>query len=186
MPPLNPCTPSPCGPNAVCQERNNAGSCSCINGYFGNPYEGCRPECLINSDCPQNRACINNKCQDPCPGLCGLNAECQIVNHVPNCICVIGYVGNPYNNCVMREGKRFIFRIIKIRWFDVAIAYYPSLQLFSILITAIHITFQNHQRIHALHLHVDRTALAGQKIIRLSAPAYLNTLETLLIAGQNV
>lgn len=137
--PQNPCSPSPCGPNAVCQERNNAGSCTCISGYFGNPYEGCRPECLINSDCPQNRACINNKCQDPCPGLCGLNARCQIVSHVPNCICVTGYVGNPYENCVLREGKRLTFAISKI--FLILASSKTALQLFPNLVTTIYYPF---------------------------------------------
>lgn len=39
-------------------------------------YEGCRPECVLSSDCPSDKACIRNKCKDPCPGVCGLNAEC--------------------------------------------------------------------------------------------------------------
>lgn len=103
--PIQPCVPNPCGANAVCQERNNAGSCTCVTGYFGNPYEGCRPECVINSDCSENRACINNKCQDPCPGLCGIRAECQMINHVPNCACLSGYFGNPYDKCILREGN---------------------------------------------------------------------------------
>lgn len=103
--PTNPCQPNPCGPNAICQERNNAGSCTCISGYFGNPYEGCRPECVINSDCPEHLSCVSNKCQDPCPGLCGSNAECQMVNHIPKCVCILGYVGNPYENCIIREGE---------------------------------------------------------------------------------
>lgn len=40
-------------------------------------YEGCRPECVLSSDCPSDKACIRNKCKDPCPGVCGLNAECS-------------------------------------------------------------------------------------------------------------
>lgn len=94
-----PCIPNPCGVNAVCKEQNGAGSCQCLPEYFGNPYEGCRPECVINSDCPSNRACVRNKCQDPCPGTCGQNAECQVVNHLPTCTCYQGYTGDPYRYC---------------------------------------------------------------------------------------
>lgn len=99
-----PCSPSPCGSNAICKERNNAGSCSCIEDYIGNPYEGCRPECLINTDCQSNKACINNKCKDPCPGSCGTNAVCQVVNHLPLCTCLLGYTGDPFKYCVY-EGR---------------------------------------------------------------------------------
>lgn len=96
-----PCTPSPCGANAICREQNGAGSCSCLPDYIGNPYEGCRPECTINSDCPTNRACIRNKCQDPCPGTCGPNALCQVINHLPTCTCIESYTGNPFSVCTV-------------------------------------------------------------------------------------
>lgn len=97
--PKTPCTPSPCGANALCKERNGAGSCSCIPEYHGDPYVECRPECVMNSECLRNRACINNKCIDPCPGTCGINAECRVVNHSPTCTCIPGYTGNPLNAC---------------------------------------------------------------------------------------
>lgn len=94
-----PCVPSPCGTNAVCREQNGAGACSCLPEYVGNPYEGCRPECTLNSDCPSNKACIKNKCLDPCPGTCGLNADCQVINHLPSCTCRTGYTGDPFRYC---------------------------------------------------------------------------------------
>lgn len=96
---LTPCIPSPCGANAVCKEQNGAGSCSCLPDYIGNPYEGCRPECVINSDCPPNEACMNSKCKDPCPGTCGQNADCQVINHLPSCACRPGYSGDPFRFC---------------------------------------------------------------------------------------
>jgi hypothetical protein len=96
---VKPCYPSPCGTNAVCKERNGAGSCSCMPNYFGDPYVNCRPECIQNSDCPHNRACVNTKCIDPCIGTCGFNANCRIVNHNPVCSCQPGYTGNPSSNC---------------------------------------------------------------------------------------
>lgn len=101
-----PCIPSPCGANAVCREQNKAGSCTCLPDYIGNPYEGCRPECVLNSDCPSNRACIRNKCEDPCPGTCGQNADCQVVNHLPSCTCRLGYTGDPFRYCNIQADPR--------------------------------------------------------------------------------
>lgn len=95
----HPCAANPCGANAVCTERNGAGACKCLPDYFGDPYSGCRPECVANSDCPSHFACLNNKCKDPCPGVCALNAECHVVHHAPQCSCMIGYVGNPLTGC---------------------------------------------------------------------------------------
>ena len=106
-----PCSPSPCGSNAICREQNGAGACTCINDYFGNPYEGCRPECVLNSDCASNLACISNKCKDPCPGTCGLNAVCQVVNHLPSCSCISGYSGDPYRQCNFKQNERKISSI---------------------------------------------------------------------------
>lgn len=97
--PSTPCEPSPCGHNAVCREQNGAGSCSCLPEYVGNPYEGCRPECTVNSDCPANLACLNSKCKDPCPGTCGSNAVCRVMNHLPQCTCYPGYSGDPFQFC---------------------------------------------------------------------------------------
>jgi len=96
---LNPCEPSPCGTNAICKEQNGAGSCSCLPEYFGNPYEGCKPECVVNAECQSNKACINNKCKDPCLGTCAQNAECQVINHSPTCTCYNGYTGDPFRYC---------------------------------------------------------------------------------------
>lgn len=97
--PRNPCNPSPCGANAICRERNGAGSCSCLPDYSGDPYAGCRPECVLNTDCPRNLACVNNKCADPCLGVCGANAQCTVVNHAPSCACLPGFTGNPLSAC---------------------------------------------------------------------------------------
>lgn len=71
----SPCANSPCGANAICKERNGVGSCACLPEYYGDPYTGCRPECVQNSECDQTKACVNNKCVDPCPGVCPPNAS---------------------------------------------------------------------------------------------------------------
>lgn len=97
--PRDPCNPSPCGSNALCKQRNGAGSCVCQKDFFGDPYVGCHPECVMNNDCEASKACLLRKCQDPCPGSCGLNAECQVVNHRPSCFCLPRYTGNALAAC---------------------------------------------------------------------------------------
>lgn len=97
--PLNPCHPSPCGPNSQCREVNQQAVCSCLPNYIGSP-PGCRPECTVSSECAQNKACVNQKCSDPCPGTCGLNADCQVINHSPICSCRSKFTGDPFTRCV--------------------------------------------------------------------------------------
>lgn len=95
---INPCLPSPCGPNAECQVKGESPACSCIENYVGLP-PNCRPECTINPECPPQLACLQQKCRDPCVSLCGLNAQCSVVNHHAVCACIAGYTGNPFNAC---------------------------------------------------------------------------------------
>lgn len=104
--PINPCIPSPCGPNADCRVIGESPACSCLTNYIGAP-PNCRPECTINPECPYNRACMNQRCVDPCPGLCGSNAKCAVINHTPSCSCDIGYTGDPFQGCTPVQGKRF-------------------------------------------------------------------------------
>ena len=103
-PPVNPCTPSPCGPNSLCKEVNNAPSCSCMEEFNGSP-PNCRPECVSNNECSNHLACVNKKCKDPCKGSCGLNAECRVVSHTPVCICPTGYTGDPFTQCSIQPCK---------------------------------------------------------------------------------
>lgn len=60
---------------------------------------------MISADCAQDKTCINNKCKDPCPGTCGLNAKCIVVNHNPICSCTAGFTGDPFIRCVQVERK---------------------------------------------------------------------------------
>jgi hypothetical protein len=94
-----PCVPSPCGTNAICEEKNGNAICSCPPDYQGDPYTFCRPECVLNGDCPNDKACQRLKCVDPCPGTCGASADCRVVNHVPVCTCAQGYTGDPFSGC---------------------------------------------------------------------------------------
>ena len=105
----DPCEPNPCGPNSNPPRRNgDRCDCSCLPEMIGSP-PNCRPECYINSDCPSDKACISRKCQDPCPGLCGINANCRVRNHVPICVCIRNYEGDPFSRCDRVTSK---FRII--------------------------------------------------------------------------
>ncbi|XP_065211196.1 neurogenic locus notch homolog protein 1-like [Planococcus citri] len=100
----NPCNPSPCGPNSECHKEDNRAVCSCRNNYFGSPPKTmCRPECNSDSECPQNKACRELKCQDVCVGKCGNNAQCQMINHEPICSCKPGFTGNPFVYCIKEE-----------------------------------------------------------------------------------
>lgn len=94
----NPCQPSPCGPNSQCLNQNGRASCSCLPNYRGNPPE-CRSECLVSTECPMNRACMNQLCVDPCPGVCGINARCESLSHSPFCSCGPGQIGDPFVKC---------------------------------------------------------------------------------------
>jgi hypothetical protein len=94
----DPCIPSPCGPYAECRVVGDSPSCSCKPTYIGTP-PNCRPECVSNSECDRSKACIHQKCQDPCPGSCGLEALCRVAMHVPNCYCPPGYIGDPFSRC---------------------------------------------------------------------------------------
>ena len=59
----------------------------------------CRPECVVSGECPLTRACVNQKCTDPCLGACGLQARCEVINHSPICSCREGQTGDPFRSC---------------------------------------------------------------------------------------
>lgn len=114
------CAPSPCGPSSQCQNVNGQAVCSCLPQYVGTP-PNCRPECVVNSECNTNLACISQKCKDPCPGVCGRNAQCRVIHHSPICSCAGGLTGDPFVYCFpapskisrmqMLEGGRFFYSI---------------------------------------------------------------------------
>lgn len=102
--PIDPCNPTPCGENSQCRTINGHAVCSCLTGYIGSA-PNCRPECVVSATCDQNRACVRQKCVDPCPGTCGANARCQVVNHNAICSCAIGFSGDPFVECRRIESK---------------------------------------------------------------------------------
>ncbi|XP_065223835.1 uncharacterized protein LOC135847999 [Planococcus citri] len=100
----NVCIPSPCGPNSECKQKDNHAICSCKKNQLDSPST-CRFECIFNSECPQDKACIGKTCQDPCAGMCGknTNTKCEVENHAPICSCIAGLTGDPSTECVKEE-----------------------------------------------------------------------------------
>lgn len=107
------CASCQCGPNSVFQTVNDKPSCACLPDFIGSP-PNCRPECVSNSECSSNMACINRKCRDPCPGSCGSNAECRVVSHTPMCACLSGFTGDPFTQCIPKPRK--IYKLLRETW----------------------------------------------------------------------
>lgn len=109
MTPQNPCVPSPCGPFATCRESGyaNVPTCTCLENYIGSP-PNCRPECTVDSECNSDRACLRQKCRDPCLGSCGIGAQCLVVNHMAVCLCPKGYTGDAFANCFPEPPRKLL------------------------------------------------------------------------------
>ncbi|XP_046667056.1 keratin-associated protein 10-4-like [Homalodisca vitripennis] len=72
-----------CTGNSTCKVHDHVPYCSCKPGYAGDPFTGCResitapPQCITNSDCPEDRVCVGKRCKDPCLlGVCDKNSTC--------------------------------------------------------------------------------------------------------------
>lgn len=101
---ISPCAQTPCGPYSNCKESNGHAICSCLPQYIGSP-PACRPECMVNSECPPQKACFNKKCVDPCIDNCGINAECRVINHNAICSCQNNQIGDPFVRCIVEPSK---------------------------------------------------------------------------------
>ena len=56
--------------------------------------------CKSDNECPNNQACIQRECQDPCPfEQCGIKAICTVNAHRARCKCPEGHKGSPYVEC---------------------------------------------------------------------------------------
>lgn len=105
-----PCSPNPCDPNAPCDTYGNQfATCGLCNGPDALNNPACRPECMLSSDCPFDKACFRHRCEDPCPGSCGVNAECSVYQHDPICRCTNGFIGNPYEHCKPVTYRKYFF-----------------------------------------------------------------------------
>lgn len=101
--PVSPCHPNPCGPGASCTvSAQGYPQCQCPDGLLGDPSSpnGCQQvECQTDDDCSDKQACTRYRCRDPCPGACGINANCRVEKHHPVCTCEHSYTGNPILRC---------------------------------------------------------------------------------------
>lgn len=123
---VDPCNPSPCGPYSQCRKVNGQGVCSCLPTYIGSP-PSCRPECVASSECSQNRACVNQKCVDLCPGPCGLNTRCEVINHSPVCRCRHGFTGDSFTHCYAIPRKHYLNHFFSIHQAKSYHSYSPDL-----------------------------------------------------------
>jgi len=100
------CVPSPCGPNTECSINSvGAAVCRCLPGMFPKPdtITGCGPQCTQDYECKSNERCFQNKCQGACVGdPCGVNTECEALNHRAVCRCYRGYTGDPLIQCTQQ------------------------------------------------------------------------------------
>lgn len=66
-------------------------------------------ECKENGDCGAERACIGQRCQDPCSKkVCAESAQCKVIAHHPVCACQEGLSGNPRDECVASESHYYL------------------------------------------------------------------------------
>ena len=46
---------------------------------------------------------LGQKCLDPCPGSCGVQAVCTVDTHNPICSCSAGFTGDPFTRCLQEQ-----------------------------------------------------------------------------------
>ena len=68
-------------------EENALGQCTSVK----------KGECNYDTECPEDKACIEHSYRDPCKlsDLCGQDAICEISAHRPVCRCPEGWGGVP-------------------------------------------------------------------------------------------
>lgn len=104
----NPCSKSVCGKNALCQASDHRAVCLCPDGYKGEPKQNCIPyECTVDEDCEPNKHCDSSgACRNPCleHNICGINAQCRVINRKAQCSCPPSYIGNSRIECKINKG----------------------------------------------------------------------------------
>lgn len=139
-PPPDPCLPSPCGPHSSCRSEGGRAVCACEPGTLGAP-PSCRPQCVINQDCPLALACLAGSCVNPCAGSCGFNARCVVQNHRPLCSCDEGYSGDPFAGCNPLESKCRLSFVLLVYTLGVSCCLHVSCSIVLIACLYIHRTF---------------------------------------------
>lgn len=93
---------SSCGQQAECFGINHHAVCECLPGFTGNPNTACTVVgCRSDTECPTDKACINEKCENPCERMasCGRSEVCRVYNHRPECSCPPGLITGPDGQC---------------------------------------------------------------------------------------
>lgn len=86
------CAADTCGQRAECFGINHNAVCECLPGFDGNPKVICNViGCQADTECPTDKSCINNRCENPCERQpCQPNELCRAYNHQPECSCLPG------------------------------------------------------------------------------------------------
>lgn len=95
-------SPCNCGVGARCHTYKHRSTCSCIEGYEGNPSILCQAiGCRSNSECDSDKACVFGQCVNLCleKNPCARNANCFMRTHEQECRCAEGFRGNPLVEC---------------------------------------------------------------------------------------
>uniref|UniRef100_A0A8D8VWK9 Neurogenic locus notch homolog protein 4 n=1 Tax=Cacopsylla melanoneura TaxID=428564 RepID=A0A8D8VWK9_9HEMI len=92
-----------CGLNALCRVLDHRAVCLCPDNYQGDPSDRCESyKCKQDSDCEPGKSCRGDGvCRNPClsTGVCGVNAQCRVLQRHAVCSCPPGYQGNPRVQC---------------------------------------------------------------------------------------
>lgn len=99
------CASDTCGPQTECYGINHNPVCECLPGYSGNPKLGCNViGCKSDSECPSEKACINQKCENPCEQQPCITKEiCRAYNHKAECSCPPGTISGLYGACMQLD-----------------------------------------------------------------------------------
>ncbi len=63
-----------------------------------------------NAECPSNKVCHKFRCINPCSTSCGVDAECNVRNHVTVCQCPRGFIGDPFVSCTPSASSNVVSR----------------------------------------------------------------------------
>jgi hypothetical protein len=83
-------------------------TCTCKSGFSGKGDERCekitepiQSGCSADADCPDNLACNNRNCVNPCSteNPCATLATCIAKSHRASCTCPSGMTGDPHKQC---------------------------------------------------------------------------------------
>ena len=116
----------------------------------------------MDRDCPDNRACINNQCLDPCiiDDPCGKNAQCQTTSHRPVCRCPNGWAGDPHTEC---------FQCRFLKSFETSLILKDLFLLLQMNVKSTEIVLQTkHVNKMNVSIHVSQLVVAQEQIVKLT------------------